>query len=94
MKRTVQVILLLLLILALSATFSVVVLAQSSNNYELAWYVRGAGGGSSASTHYEMSCTQGQTLIGYQSSGSYELGAGYWYALFGGGRVFLPIVLK
>lgn len=73
------------------------VLAGSSANYAIPWEVIGRGGNEMSSTNYGIKSTTGQPIIGPSTSGSYRLGAGYWYgkgpveipALY---EIFLPII--
>ncbi len=67
--------------------------AQSSANYSLSWYVLAGGGGRTASTHYAMNGTVGQSAVGLSDDTQYGTASGYWqkwpdYA------VFLPLILK
>lgn len=67
--------------------------AQSSARYSLSWYVLAGGGGRTASTHYAMNGTVGQSAVGLSDNTQYGTLSGYWqnwpdYA------VFLPLILK
>jgi len=71
------------------------VLAISSTNYRLDWYVPLAGGasGSASSTNYAIDFTVGQSAIGTSASTSFDGCLGYWCTAFEQ-RIFLPLVLK
>ena len=83
--------------LALAALFLLVgsVLAMSSTNYRLDWYVllTGGGGGPSSSTNYAVNFTVGQTSIGTSSSTNYRGCLGYWCGA-AAYRIYLPLILK
>ena len=72
------------------------VLAMSSNNYSLDWYVpvTGTSGGESSSVKYKINMTVGQSVIGPSTSNSYSSGLGYWYGLLLDRIRILPIVFK
>ena len=72
------------------------VLAMSSSNYTLDWYVPmiGAGGGEASSTNYTVNMTVGQSVIGPSSSNSYSSGLGYWYGLLLDRIRSLPIIFR
>ena len=76
------------------------VLAMSSTNYRLDWYVplTGGGGGPSSSTNYAVNFTVGQSVIGASSSTDYAAGLGYWYGAVAdameGHGTYLPLILK
>ena len=55
-------------------TLPVIVLAQ----YQIDWYVIGAGGGTSTSSNYQLTGTIGQPIVGTSSSTNYILDAGFW----------------
>lgn len=76
MKRT-----MILLAVAVSLLLAGSVLAMSSGNYRLDWYVvlTGGGGGPTESTHYATNFTVGQTAIGAANSTTYGAWMGYWY---------------
>jgi hypothetical protein len=71
------------------------ILAMSSTNYRLDWFIplTGAGGGPVDSSHYAVNFTIGQSAIGACSSTNYGAGLGYWYGI-GEYRVFLPLILR
>ena len=91
--KTVASIALLLLLLFLLASD---VLAMSSTNYALNWFVplTGSGGGAMSSTNYAVNVTIGQTVIGASTSANYGVGLGYWYGVLTGGRLYLPLMLR
>ncbi|HIC89111.1 MAG TPA: hypothetical protein EYP04_06885 [Anaerolineae bacterium] len=59
------------------------VLAMSSANYRLDWYVllTGGGGAATSSTHYAANYSVGQVAIRSSSSTHYVAGLGYWYGI-------------
>ena len=71
-------------------------LAMRSDNYWLDWFtpLTGGGGGPAASDHYAANVTVGQSAIGAAGSAHYAIGLGYWGAVAGGTRIYLPLVLK
>jgi hypothetical protein len=73
-----------------------IAVAMSSTHYRLDWFtpLTTSGGGTASSTHYAVSLTIGQTVIGSSSGINYKTGLGYWYGAGGIYRTFLPIVLK
>ena len=94
MKAKRLVAMLALLVLVFLAAGSV--LAMSSPNYRLDWYVTlsGGGGGPSSSVSYKANFTVGQVAAGALSSTNYKAGWGYWYGAGGQYTIFLPLVLK
>ncbi|MCX6026041.1 MAG: hypothetical protein NTY23_07275 [Chloroflexi bacterium] len=70
-------------------------LAQSGGGYELTWSTIDGGGGASTGGDYSLAGTIGQPDAGQMSSGSYEVGGGFWSAfsevVY---RIFLPLVLR
>jgi len=66
-----KVLKILILILAMAAIVS-------AQNYQIDWYVIGSGGGSAASSNYQINGTIGQPVVGITSSSSYTVEAGYW----------------
>jgi len=70
-----------------------VVMAQSSVDFDLSWYVLAGGGGRSASADYAMNGTLGQAAVGFSSSADYGMRSGYWQSWLSY-RIFLPLVLK
>ncbi|MFO7679885.1 MAG: hypothetical protein R6X34_07520 [Chloroflexota bacterium] len=69
-----------------------------ANDYTLSWWTVDGGGGTSASSTYDLSGTIGQPDAGSMSGGGYVLAGGFW----GGGRseatgdhlVFLPMIVS
>ncbi len=53
-------------------------LAQSSDNFDLAWHVIAGGGGQSESGAYTLGATMGQPAVGGLSDSGYRLEAGFW----------------
>ena len=72
------------------------VLAMSSTNYKLDWFVplTGSGGNEMSSANYAVNLTIGQTAIGASTSTNYRVGLGYWYGLLSGRRLHLPLILR
>jgi hypothetical protein len=83
-----SILLVLLLLLATDA------LAMSSTNYRLDWLtpLTGGGGGTASSAQYAVNLTVGQAVVGNSASVNYQVGLGYWYGDFWGGRLFLPLI--
>jgi hypothetical protein len=71
------------------------VLAMSSTNYALDWYVQLTGnGGPAGSAGYAINLTVGQTAIGGPTtSTSYSACLGYWCGT-DRNRIYLPAVMK
>ena len=67
--------------------------AQSSANYSLSWYVLAGGGERTASTHYAMNGTVGQSAVGLSDDTLYGISSGYWQN-WSDHVVFLPLILK
>jgi hypothetical protein len=90
MKRTTFFLALLALIL-----LSVRLLAMSSPNYRLDWFtpMTTGGGEASASVHYAINLSVGQTAIGGSNSAGYGSSLGYWPGIMSS-RAYLPIILK
>ena len=95
MKKRRTLVLLSLLVAALVAT---VAQAGSSPSYAINWDVVAKGGSAMASTHYAIQSTNSQTAIGIASSGTYHMGAGYWYGEaaveFPSHMIYLPVIVK
>ena len=66
------------------------VITSSSATYVIDWQSINGGGEDIQSTNYEVQSSIGQSVIGYSTSASYELGAGYWYGVSGGGGCACP----
>jgi len=89
---------LLLIGLFLLCTFLLAgsVLAMSSDNYQMNWYVplTGGGGAAASSTNYAIDYTVGQAVIGASSSTGYGVRLGYWYSAAADLYLYLPIILR
>lgn len=88
MKHTVIFLTLAMLLLLTGS-----VIAMSSTNYSLDWFIPLTGGGGPAeSASYAVNLTVGQTAIGVSSSDSFQTCLGYWC---GGSsnRIYLPLVI-
>ncbi len=72
------------------------VLAMSSANYRLDWFVplTGGGGGSDTSAHYAVNFTVGQSARGATQSTNYKGCLGYWCGAGGQYHVHLPLMLR
>ena len=71
------------------------VLAMSSDNYRLDWFIPLTGGGGAASsTNYAIHLTVGQTAIGASSSTGYGACLGYWCGIMEGHKIYLPLTLR
>lgn len=90
-KRFVSIALIMLIAFVLAQS----VLAMSSANYRLDWFVPLTGsGGPASSTNYAVNVTMGQTVVGASSSTNYKAGLGYWYGVGIQHQIYLPIVLR
>ena len=70
------------------------VLAMSSDNYVLNWFVPLTGSGVVAdSTNYAAQVTLGQTVVGVSSSTNYTTKLGYWYGAVEY-RLYLPVIVR
>lgn len=84
-------------VLAVLVVLALVVpaLAQTGGAYDLTWSTIDGGGGASIGGDYSLAGTVGQPDAGHMSSGSYEVGGGFWSSfsevVF---RIFLPLVLR
>jgi membrane-bound metal-dependent hydrolase YbcI (DUF457 family) len=94
MKKKAPITFLLSLLLLLLAVGSV--LAMSSTNYGLNWFVPFSSGGGSAasSTNYQANITIGQSAVGAVSSTNYQIGIGYWPAFPFIINSYLPVIRK
>lgn len=75
------------------------VLAMSSTNFSLDWFVplTSGGNGIASSSNYTAQITVGQSAIGHTASSNYQVGLGYWsrwLAFFPGYKVYLPMILR
>ena len=93
MKRTAILLTLTGILVLVSGVF---VLAMSSTNYRMDWFVvlTGGGGGPTDSTNYAGNYTIGQTARGASSSTNYAIGLGYWYGIDVEYRIYLPLTVK
>ena len=71
-------------------------LAMRSDNYWLDWFtpLTGGGGGPAVSDNYAANFTVGQSAIGAAQSATHAVGLGYWFGVSGGGRIYLPLVMR
>ena len=97
MNGTRAVLILVLAALLLAPLAGSAVLAQSSANYRIGWYVISGGNGQSSSASFAVHGTAGQTISGASppSSASYAIRGGYW----GGNdplpyKIYLPLASK
>jgi hypothetical protein len=92
--------LLIVIVLALLFMTTAAILAQSSGNFNLGWHVVGSGSGESASAHYKMQGTTGQTFAGppKSNSSSFIINSGFWLGSRdsdnGGTAVYMPAILR
>jgi len=84
----------LAIVLGAPALLSNLSTAMESDSYAIRWDVMGGGNGSAQSTNFVVDATGGQPVVGLYTSGSYQLGAGYWYGVTKLYAVFLPLLLK
>jgi hypothetical protein len=69
--------------------------AQVSSNYDLSWHVVSAGGMErSASGRYMVDGTVSQFAIGPATGTQFGVGQGYWYGIYTGSYLYLPIIVK
>ncbi len=73
-----------------------VVLAMSSTNYRLDWYIplTGGGGGPASSANYAADFSVGQSVVGAGQSDSYAVCLGYWCGAAVEYRIYLPLVIR
>jgi hypothetical protein len=57
-------------------------------------WVVGGGGGRVETGPYTLDGTIGQPVVGKINNAGYELGAGFWYGIDVGYRLYLPLVLR
>jgi hypothetical protein len=83
--------LLLMLLLALAGP----AWAQVSPNYDLSWHVVSAGGNEgAASGRYMVHGTVSQFAIGPTTGTAYGVDQGYWYGIYTGSYLYLPLIVK
>ena len=72
------------------------VLAMSSDNYRLEWFVplTAGGGGPAVSSNFAVNFTVGQTANGSSSSASYRAGFGYWHGIAAQHAIYLPLLWR
>ncbi len=77
--RVKRIILIVIALLLISGSL----LAMSSTDYTVAWFVplTGGGGGAVTSANYATDYTVGQVAVGLASSANYATGLGYWYGV-------------
>ena len=82
----------LLVVLLLVGT----VVAMTSTNYGLNWFVNltGAGGGRSSSTNYIANFTISQNAVGVSTSTNYSAGLGFWAESPFVYSIYVPAVKK
>ena len=80
---------LLCILLLLSGTAT----AMESDNYAIRWDVIAGGDGPIQSASYAINATAGQSVIGFRTGTSYQLGSGYWYGTIREYAIYLPVVL-
>ena len=90
-----KLLLTLLLVLLLGLAFVGVVAAQTSDGFDLSWYVISGGGGNSEGSDYVLSSTVGQTAAGEStSSDGYTQTHGFWQTFVDTLRTLLPLAVK
>ena len=67
--------------------------AMESDNYAIGWDVIAGGDGPIQSVSYAINATAGQSVIGFRTGTSYQLGSGYWYGTIREYAIYLPVVL-
>ncbi len=91
MKRMPLILILIASLLLITGAGS----AMSSSAYQLAWYPPLTGsGGVSASPHYAMHFTVGQTAGDASAGPSYKIGLGYWHGIAPEFLTRLPIAVR
>lgn len=93
MKRTTGILAMTIFLLLMG---SMVSLAMSSDNYQLAWFTPGTsgGGGSASSTHYRVNLSIGQSVTGNSNSTGYEGCLGYWCGVAVQYQVYVPLLRR
>ena len=82
-------------VLCLLLMMTGVVMAMSSTNYQLDWFVPLTGsGGAMDSTHYAANITLGQSAIGTADSANDSVCLGYWCGADVTYTVYLPLILR
>lgn len=91
-----KTVLLLLVILLAALIFTQGVGAMDSDHFILNWRtpLNTAGGGSTASTHYQTNLTIGQTVIQASSSTSYRVRMGIWAGMLQRWFQHLPLIVN
>lgn len=76
-------------------TVGVIVLAQTSADFDLSWHVVGSGGRQSSSADYRIEGTIGQSLASPPQSdrANFSVSSGYWI-VEENRVVYLPMVIK
>jgi hypothetical protein len=65
-----------------------------SPHFQLDWNVAADGGGTVASTHYQVSSTIGQPATGISGSSNFEVCSGFWCKVLAFFELYLPIQLR
>jgi len=69
--------------------------AQSSESFDLSWYVLGGGGEGAAGDDYALNGTLGQGMVAVSGGGGSQMYSGYWKgAVAPRYGVYLPLVLR
>ena len=68
--------------------------ARSYGNRAIDWEVMNGGGAPASGGSVTLDGSLGQTAVGPSTSSSYSLGAGYWAAIEGEQRTYLPLVVR
>jgi hypothetical protein len=82
-----------LLICAALLSIASMVLAQTTDGYDLSWYTIDGGGGILSGGGYVLNATTGQSDAGQLTGSGYTLKGGFW-SLPMPGYVYLPIVTR
>ncbi|MCJ7739027.1 MAG: hypothetical protein MUQ10_17225 [Anaerolineae bacterium] len=67
---------------------------MGSAHFGLDWNVLANGGNTMSSSHFHLSSTLGQTVIGVSDNTHFQHRAGYWQGFLSEYRIHLPLVLR
>ena len=84
----------LLLVTVVVLLLAMPVLAMTSLNHDLSWYVFSGGGGLMSSSNHSLQGSLGQPITDWMGSSNHDLCSGFWCFGKVGFWVYLPVILK
>jgi hypothetical protein len=70
------------------------VIAMESDRYAIKWDVMAGGNLTTQSASYAIDSSIGQSVVGFETSSSYQMGSGYWYGARRQYTIYLPVILR